>query len=89
MKSGFNMEHFQEREKVANISITVTKEAVEEGYMGKPKGAAQIAYDRDFIDLEGKLADGRKSIMQGFSSKDAVTGVVTVDRTTSVLRILS
>ena len=58
------------------------------GYVGKPKGASQIACERGFIDLNGKLPNGRKMTMNGSSVKDGVTGVVTIDKTTSVLSIL-
>ena len=56
--------------------------------MNKPKGAAQIICERGFTDLEGKLPDGRKVSMNGTSSKDPVTSMVTIDKTTSALSIL-
>lgn len=83
-----NVEQLKERATIANIPITKTQGIVEEGFMNKPKGAAQIICERGFTDLEGKLPDGRKVSMNGTSSKDPVTSIVTIDKTTSALSIL-
>ena len=72
----------------AGIPITETVKQITEGYIGKPKGAAQILYDRGFANHEGKMLDGRKLTMNGTNSKDPITGVVAVDKSTSAKRIL-
>ena len=56
--------------------------------MGKPKGAAQIAIERGFLTLEGKLPDGQKYTMTGSSLKDKLPGAVTINKTTSVIIML-
>ena len=88
MNSDGNVAELRSRANVANIPIVEEKGNIIEGYVGKPKGALQIACERGFIGLDGKLGNGRKVSMQGTSSKDGVTGVVTIDRTTSVVQIL-
>ena len=60
-----------------------------EGYVGKAKGAAQILCKRGFTDLTGNLPDGTKLTMNGTSSKDPLTVVVTLDKKASATRILS
>ena len=72
----------------ANIPIEVTTPKVIPGYVGKAKGAAQIAAERGFIGLDGLLSNGKKYSMNGTSTKDPVTKVVTMNRDTSVIRIL-
>ena len=83
-----NVKQLQERARVAGIPITKTKGIVEEGFMGKPKGAAQILIERGFLNLAGKLSDGQACTMKGASCKDDLTGVITIDKTTSVIRML-
>ena len=56
--------------------------------MGKPKGAAQITAEIGFIALDGLLTNGRKYYMNWTSIKDTVTKVGTVDKATSVIRLL-
>ena len=73
---------------MADIPITKTKGIVEEDFMGKPKGAAQILIERGFLNLEGKLSDGRACTMKGASCKDDLTGVITIDKATSVISML-
>ena len=89
---GFNSDgkvnELKARATEAGIALTETLRKIEEGYVGKPKGAQQILYERGFIDHEGKMSDGRKLTMNGTSSKDATTGVVTVDKSTSVSQVL-
>lgn len=50
--------------------------------MGKAKGAQHIACERGFIVLDWKLANGKICTIQGTSSNDQVTGVVTIDKAT-------
>ena len=61
---------------------------VVEGYIGKSKGALQIACKRVLIDLEEKLVNGIKSTMGGTLLKDLDTGVTSIDKTTSLIRML-
>ena len=68
--------------------MTETAQKIVQGYVGKAKGASQIVCERGFVDLEGKLSNGAKFTMQGTSSKDLLTGVVTRNKETSVIRIL-
>ena len=79
----------QKQAKDADIPLTETNGKIIEGYIGKPKGAAQISCERGFLNLEGKLPNGTKCSMNGTSSKDRLTGVTNVDKTTSVVRTLS
>ena len=72
----------------AGIPLTETIKKVKEGYVGKPKGGAQILFERGFINKDGKMSDGRKLTMNGTSSRDHITGVVTIDKSTSVSRVL-
>jgi hypothetical protein len=83
-----NAKQLQERARVAGIPITKTKGSVEEGFMGKPKGAAQILIERGFLSLAGKLSDGQACTMKGASCKDDLTGVITIDKTTSAISML-
>lgn len=78
-----------ERAEEANISLTETKQKIVDGYVGKPKGAAQIACKRGFLDDKGKLPNGTKCSLNGTSSKDKLTGVTSIDKTTSVIRMLN
>ena len=78
----------KQRATEANIPFSQTTGKTIPGYIGKAKGALQIAAERGFISLDGKLADGKKASMRGTSKKDLQTGVVTVDKTTSVVRVL-
>ena len=56
-----------------NIPITKSQGIVQDGFMDKPKGAAQIVYKCGFIDLEESLSDRRKVSMHGTLSNDPVT----------------
>ena len=76
------------RATLANIPITETKGEVIAGYVGKPKGAKEIACERGFFLPTGVLSNGKKVTLNGTPSKDAVTGVVNLDKTTSVIRML-
>ena len=69
--------------------MTETNGKIIEGYIGNPKGAAQIAFEQGFLDDEGKLPKGTKCTMNGKSSKDTVTGVTSTDKTTSVIIMLN
>ena len=55
-----NVKQLQHQARVAGIPITGTKGIVEESFMGKPKGAAQIV-KRGFLTLEGALPDVRNA----------------------------
>ena len=88
MNSDDNVAQLRAQAQQANIPITETMSIVVPGYIGKLKGAAQIACERGFIDLNGNLSNGRKMLMGGSSVKDAVTDVVTIDKATSVISIL-
>lgn len=72
----------------ANIPISVTASKIIPGYIGKAKGSHQIAAEQGFISLDGKLANGRKCTMYGTPNKDPQTEIVSVDKATSILRIL-
>lgn len=78
-EKGFNGEGKVDTLKIramdAVIPLAMTKTKVVPGYVGKPKGAAQIACERGFITLDGNLPNGSKFTMHGTSSKNAVIGV--------------
>lgn len=57
------------------------------GYIGKSKGALQVAAERGYLDIEGKLLDGENLSLHQ-TLKNSITGVVSVNRTTSILGIL-
>eukprot|EP00555_Chaetoceros_dichaeta_P003542 CAMPEP_0198253148 /NCGR_PEP_ID=MMETSP1447-20131203/3605_1 /TAXON_ID=420782 /ORGANISM="Chaetoceros dichaeta, Strain CCMP1751" /LENGTH=91 /DNA_ID=CAMNT_0043938691 /DNA_START=117 /DNA_END=392 /DNA_ORIENTATION=+ len=56
------------------LEETISK--ISPGYVGKPKGAAQVACKRGFIDLDGKLPSGDKRTLNGTSVKDGLINVV-------------
>ena len=78
----------RERARQADIPITESSVKVIPGYINKPKGALQIAFERGFLDKDGKLYNGKKASLTGTKSKNPVTGVVEVDKETSILRLL-
>ena len=82
------VEDLRKRAEEAIIPISETSGKVIEGYVGKPKGALQIACEREFCDLSGNDENGIKLTLHGASRKDPITDVVTVDKTSSVIRIL-
>ena len=79
----------QKQGKDADIPLTTTNGKITEGYIGKPTGAAQIACERGFLNLDGKLPNGTKCSMNETWSKDRLTGVANVDKITSVVRMLN
>ena len=78
----------KQRASEANILIIETTGKIIPGYTAKPKGALQIAAERSFIDLNCRLPNRKKATMHGTSKKDPHTGVVSVDKITSIVRIL-
>ena len=44
-----------------------------DGYVGKPKGALQIACERGFVGLDGKLVNGKQATLDGGYTIDPVT----------------
>ena len=85
LNSDGKVDALRKRAADANIAIKETTGKIIPGYVGKPKGAAQIACERGFIDLSGNMVNGKKYSMNGKSMKDEVTGVVTIDTTTSII----
>ena len=89
---GFNgegkVDQLRTRANEAGIPLTEITQKIVYGYVGKAKGAAQIACERGFVDLDGKLSNGAKFTMNGTLSKDLLTGVVTRNKETSVIRML-
>ena len=88
LNSDGNVKTLKARATEAGLPLTETTSKIIPGYVGKPKGAAQIAAERGFINLDGKLHNGKKYSMHGASTKDPITKVVTLDKETSVIRIL-
>ena len=88
MNSDGNIAELRMRANVANIPIFKEKGNIIEGYIGKLKGALKISCEQGLIGIDGKLVHGLKVSMQGKLSNDGVIGVVTIDRTTSVVEIL-
>ena len=82
------MDILRTRVQEANIPLTETNMKCIEGYVNKPKGAAQIACKRGFINLEGNLPKGTKFSMNGKPLTDELTGVTSLDKNTSVVRML-
>ena len=78
----------RERAQQADIPITESSIKIIPGYVNKPKGILQIAFERGFLDKSGKLHNGKKATLTCTRSKNPITGVVEVDKETSVLRIL-
>lgn len=66
------VESLQKQAQEANISLKETTVKVKHGYVGKPKGAAQIAAETGFIGLDGSLFIGRNYSMNVTSIKDPV-----------------
>ena len=88
LNSAGRVKDLVERAKLADIPITESSVKIIPGYIDKPKGALQIACERGLIDQNGKVLNGKKASLSGTKSKDAVTGVVSIDKETSVLRLL-
>ena len=90
--TGFNGEGkvdvLRTRTQEANIPLTETNMKYVEGYVNKPKGVAQIACKREFVNLEGNLPNGTKFSMNGKPLTDELTGVTSLDKSTSVVRML-
>ena len=65
----------QLRQRVTNVNIplTETKGEVIPGYIGKPKGAQQIACERGLFLPTGLLPNGKKVSMNGKSLKHPIT----------------
>ena len=88
INSDGNVKVLRQRAIEANLPLEETISKIIPGYVGKPKGAAQVACERGFIDLDGKLPSGDKFTLNGTSVKDGLTGVVTINKATSVISIL-
>ena len=88
MNGDGNVEQLRGRATLASIPTTETKGRVVEGYVNKPKGAAQILCERGFIDLNGCFPDGSKVTMNGTTTKDPITGSKTINKTTSAIQQL-
>ena len=88
LNSDGNVEQIRGRALLANIPIQQIKGKMNEGYVGKPKGAAQILFERGFVDSNLTLADGSKLCMNGTSTKDPITGAVKVNKKTSAIDML-
>ena len=83
-----NVKVLIERVIEANLPLKETISKLIPGYVGKPKGAAQVACKRGFIDLNGKLPNGDKRTLNGISVKNGLAGVVTINKETSVISML-
>ena len=57
LNSDGNVEQIRGRALLANIPIQEIKGRIIEGYVGKPKGATQILFERGFVDENLKLPD--------------------------------
>ena len=88
MNSDGNVEQIRGSALLANIPIQEIKGKMIEGYVGKPKGATQILFERRFVDENLKLPDGSKLCMMGMSKKDPITGVVKGNKKTSAIDML-
>ena len=69
------------------MSTTETKGIVVEGYVNKPKGAAQILCERGFIDFNGCFQDVMKVSMNE-KTRDTITRCKTLNKTTNVIQQL-
>ena len=85
LNSDGDVKSLRARAVTANLPIKEITPNVIPGYVGKPKGALQIAAERGFIDIDGILTNGNKYSMNGTSFKDPATKVVTIDKTTRFL----
>ena len=70
-----------------NIPLSVITSKVIPGYLGSPKGVLQVATKQGFVALDGKLANGGEGTMHRMSNEDTVTGIISVERTTSIVII--
>jgi hypothetical protein len=59
INSNGNVPVLKDRCRQAGIPLTKTIDRINPGYVGKPKAALQIAYERGFIDSNKKNADGK------------------------------
>ena len=88
MNSDRNVKVLRERATEANLPLEETISKLIPGYVRKPKGAAQVACKRGFIDLYEKLPNGDKRTINGTSVKDRLTGVVIINKATSLISML-
>ena len=72
----------------ANIPIKETTPKLIPEYVGKAKRAAQITAERGCMELDGLLPNVKKYSMNGNSIKYPLTKFITMDKATSVVRIL-
>ena len=88
--SDSNIDVLRARATQANLQTTRLRDKkIIPGYVGKPKGALQIACERGFITPDGLLPDKRKASLRGTVTTDPVTGVKTTDRSTSLCYYLA
>ena len=66
----------------------MTKGEVILGYIGKPKCAQQIVFERGFFLPTGLLLDRKKIPMDGKSLNHPITGAITIDNETGVISML-
>ena len=82
------MKTLRERAKEANVPLIETKGKVILGYVGQPKGAAQIVCKQGFINLEGKLPNGNKITMSGTKEIDPLTGGISYTKEIRAISML-
>jgi hypothetical protein len=70
INSNGNVIVLKERCRQAGIALKKTVDSITPGYIGKPKGALQIAYERGFLDAEKKNAAGKVVSWEGTIIKD-------------------
>jgi hypothetical protein len=70
-----NLKQLQEKTKALSLSVTYLKDVIREGWIGKPKGALQILYERGWIDPMN---------IKKYTNKGSVNKFGILDETTSI-----
>ena len=89
INSDGNIDSMQRRAIEAGLPVSkLVMKKIIPSYVGKAKGTAQVACERGLLSLDGKLLDGSKGTHRGENVKDALTGMKTLDPSTSIVALL-
>ena len=92
-----NAEQIRDRARLMGLTLDKVENKVLEGWVGKPKGMKQIAFERGFIDLEniklytkdGPKDEDGKTIDESFSLKKIISGLTDFVEEETLLQVMS